>query len=302
VTAPARWAGPPLGPLAVIGVGQIGGSIALAARTAGAITEIVGWSRGAATLRRAVERGIIDRAAPSALEAARGAAVVVLATPVRSLGTLAAEIARGLDADALVIDVGSVKAAAGRAVEAGLASRAACFVGCHPLAGSERFGPDAAAVELFEGRTCVVCPTARTPPDLIDRAERFWRALGAIPYRMDAALHDRVLGAASHLPHVAAYALAGAVGTIDAEGGPAAATALRALVTTSLRDTTRVAASSPAMWRDIFLDNRAEMLPLIDRLLSSIGELRAAIDGDDGARLEACLEAARAARGKIIPG
>jgi prephenate dehydrogenase len=297
VTAPARWVGPPLGPLAVIGVGQIGGSIALAARAAGAVTDIAGYGRDADTLRRAVARGIADRAATSAADAARGAAVVVLATPVRSLGALATEIAPVLREDALVIDAGSVKAAAVRAVEAQIAA----FVGCHPLAGTERFGPDAAAAELFHGRICVVCPTVRTTPELIERAERFWRALGAIPYRMDAELHDRVLGAASHLPHVAAYALAGAVGAIDAEGGPGAA-GLRALVTTSLRDTTRVAASSPAMWRDIFLDNRTEMLPLIDRLAAGVAELRAAIEAGDGARLEAFLQAARAAREAIVPG
>jgi prephenate dehydrogenase len=301
VTGAARWPGPPLGPLAVIGVGQIGGSVALAARAAGAVTEIAGFSRNGDTLRRAVERGIVDRAAASAGEAARGAAVVVLATPVRSLGALAAEIAPALGDDALVIDAGSVKGAAVRAIEDGLGERAARFVGCHPLAGTERFGPDAAAPELFHGRICVVCPTVRTTPELIERAERFWRALGAIPYRMDAGLHDRVLGAASHLPHVAAYALAGAVGAIDAEGGPGAA-GLRALVTTSLRDTTRVAASNPAMWRDIFLDNRTEMLPLIDRLAAGIAELRAAIEAGDGARVEAFLEAARAARQAIVPG
>jgi len=296
-TEPRRWDGPPLGPLAVIGVGQIGGSVALAARAAGAVDAVVGWSRSAHTLRRAADAGIIDRAAPSAREAVRGAAVVVLATPVLSLSPLAAEIAPALGDDALVIDVGSTKRAAVAAVEAHVAR----FVGCHPLAGTERSGPEAASSELFAGRLCIVCPTARTPPELIARAERLWTALGARPLRMDAALHDRVLGAASHLPHVAAYALAAAVGAIDAEGGETSA-ALRALGTTSLRDTTRIAASSPAMWRDIFLDNSAEMLPLIDRLAAAVAELRAAIATGDGARLEAFLEAARVARGKVVPG
>jgi prephenate dehydrogenase len=296
-TEPRRWAGPPLGPLAVIGVGQIGGSFALAARAAGAISEVAGWSRSADTLRRAADAGIVDRAAPSAREAARGAAVVVLATPVLSLGPLAEEIAPALRDDALVIDVGSTKRAAVTAVEAHVAR----FVGCHPLAGTERSGPEAATSELFAGRLCIVCPTARTPPDLIARAERLWTAIGARTLRMDAALHDRVLGAASHLPHVAAYALAAAVGAIDAEGGETSA-ALRALGTTSLRDTTRIAASSPAMWRDIFLDNRAEMLPLIDRLVAAIAELRAAVAAGDGAHVEAFLEAARVARGKVVSG
>jgi prephenate dehydrogenase len=293
----ARWDGPPLGPLAVIGVGQIGGSVALAARAAGVVTDVVGWSRSAETLRRAGDAGIVNRAAPSAREAARGAAVVVLATPVLSLGALAAEIAPALRDDALVIDVGSTKRAAVAAVE----SHVARFVGCHPLAGTERSGPDAATAELFAGRLCIVCPTVRTPPELVALAERFWTAIGARPLRMDAALHDRVLGAASHLPHVAAYALCAAVGAIDAEGGETSA-ALRALGTTSLRDTTRVAASSPAMWRDIFLDNRAEMLPLIDHLAAAVAELRAAIAAGDGAHLEAFLEAARVARGKVVSG
>jgi prephenate dehydrogenase len=293
----ARWPGAPLGPLAVIGVGQIGGSVALAARAAGAITEVVGWSRSAETVRRAVELGVADRGAATAREAVGGAAVVVLATPVRSLGTIAEEIAPALRPDALVMDVGSVKAAAIRAVEAHIAR----FVGCHPLAGTERFGPDAAAAELFEGRHCVICPTAQTPADALDLAERFWATLGARPLRLDALLHDQVLGAASHLPHVAAYALSAVVGGLEGAGG-AAAQALRTLTTTSLRDTTRVAASSPAMWRDILLDNRAEVLPLIDRLQAAIGELRAAIDAGDADRLETFLTAARDARGRIVSG
>jgi prephenate dehydrogenase len=298
-----RFAGGPLGRMAVIGLGQIGGSIALAAREAGAVSGVTGWSRTPETVRRAAELGIVDAGAPSAREAAAGAAVVVLATPVGSLGAVAAEIAPALAPGALVIDAGSVKARAIDTVEAALAAGGAdagWFVGCHPLAGTERFGPDAAAPELFRGRHCVICPSPRTRPEALALAERLWAALGAEPLRMEAALHDRVLGAASHLPHVAADALAGVLGGLEAEAATAAG--LRKLPTTSLRDTTRVAASSPAMWRDIFLDNRAEVLPLIDRLQSAIAELRAAIESGDGARLEASLEAARAARGRIVPG
>jgi prephenate dehydrogenase len=298
MTPAVRWDGPPLGPLAVIGVGQIGGSVALAARAAGAVTEVVGWSRSAATVDRAHELRIVDRGAPSAREAARGAAVVVLATPVRSLGAIAAEIAPALRADTLVIDVGSVKAAAVRAVEAGL-DGAGRFVGCHPLAGTERFGPEAAAAELFDGRICVICPGERTPADAVALAERLWVAMRAVPLRMDAGQHDRVLGAASHLPHIAAYGLAAAIGGLERDGDAGLVDALRRLATTSLRDTTRVAASSPAMWRDIFIDNRGEMLPLIDRLRAAIGELRAAIEAGDADRLEALLTAAQATRARI---
>jgi prephenate dehydrogenase len=295
--AAGRWTGTPLGPLAVIGVGQIGGSVALAARAAGAITSVAGWSRSAVTMTLAAERGIVDHLAGSAREAVRGAAVVVLATPVRSLGALAEEIAPALRPDALVMDVGSVKETAITAVEAHVAR----FVGCHPLAGTERFGPDAASAELFAGRRCIICPTPRTPAGLVDAAADFWRALGAVPHRMDAALHDRVMGAVSHLPHVAAYALAGTLGALEARGGDVAG-ALPALTTTSLRDTTRIAASSAAMWRDIFLDNRAAVLPLIDELQIAIAELRAAIAADDAVRLQQLLETARLARNKIVTG
>ena len=210
-----RWSGTPIGRLAVMGAGQIGGSVALAARAAGAVTDVVAWSRTREKLERAVALGIIDRAAPSAAEAARGAALIVLAAPVRSLGDLAAEIAPALAAGAVVIDVGSVKAAAIAAVEPKLPPGA--FVACHPVAGTERVGPDAASPLLFEGKKCVICPTARSAETAVATIERLWSAMGAEPVRMDAQLHDRVLGAGSHLPHVAAYTLAAALGGLPAD-------------------------------------------------------------------------------------
>jgi prephenate dehydrogenase len=294
-TAPTRWTAPPLGRLAVVGVGQIGGSVALAARAAGAVSDVVGFGRSAETLARALSLGIIDRVAASPAEAAHGAALVVLATPVGSLGSVAAAVAPALGPEALVLDVGSIKAAAIRAVAPHLP--AARFVACHPLAGTERFGPDAASAALFDGRPCVICPTAETSTAAVATVERLWAAMGAQPLRMDAALHDRVLGAASHLPHVAAYALAAALGRQPAE----LTEALRRLATTSLRDTTRVAASSPEMWRDILLDNRAELLPLIDALAGEIAGLRAAVASGDGARLLALLDGGKNGRDRIVP-
>ena len=288
------WTGPPLGRLAVIGVGQIGGSVALAARAAGAVTEVVGFSRSAETMREARQLGIIDRAASTAALAVQGAGVIVLATPVRSLGGIAKQIASAIDARALVFDVGSVKVAALRALEPVLPR--GVFIACHPLAGTERAGPDSASAGLFEGRRCVVCPTVHTDVDRLELARRLWTAMGAEVVLLDAALHDRVLGAASHLPHIAAYALAAAAGGVDA----AVLDEMAHLPTTSLRDTTRVAASSPAMWRDIFLDNRTEMLPLIDRLLAEIQALRAAIDAGDDGRLDALLVQAKARRDRLV--
>jgi prephenate dehydrogenase len=282
--------------MAVIGVGQIGGSVALGARVAGAVTEVVAWSRTRDKLERAQALGIIDRAARSTAEAARGAAVVVLATPVRSLGEAAAAIARELDEGALVFDVGSVKAAAIASVEPKL--RPGAYVPCHPIAGTERVGPDAASPLLFEGKRCVICPTPRSNEQAVATVERLWTALGAEPVRMTAQLHDRVFGAGSHLPHVAAYSLAAALGQL----APDVIEGLRRLPTSSLRDTTRVAASSPAMWRDIFLDNRSEVLPLIDALASCVQELRAAVAAGDADRIEKLLVAGKAGRDRVVGG
>jgi len=296
VSAQRRWSGAPLGRMAVIGVGQIGGSVALGARVAGAVTEVVAWSRTRDKLERAQALGIIDRAARSTAEAARGAGVVVLATPVRSLGEAATAIARELDAGALVFDVGSVKAAAIASVEPKLPPGA--YVACHPIAGTERVGPDAASPLLFEGRRCVICPTPRSNEQNVATVERLWTALGAEPVRMTAQLHDRVFGAGSHLPHVAAYSLAAALGQL----APDVIEGLRRLPTSSLRDTTRVAASSPAMWRDIFLDNRSEILPLIESLASCVNELRAAVAAGDAERIEKLLLAGKAGRDRVVGG
>ncbi|HVR62611.1 MAG TPA: prephenate dehydrogenase/arogenate dehydrogenase family protein [Polyangia bacterium] len=292
------WNGAPVGRLAVIGVGQIGGSVALAARATGAVGEVVGYARSAETLQRAQALGIIDRAAPSAGEAARGAALVVLATPVRSLAALAAAIAPSLAAEAVVFDVGSVKAPVLRAVEPILSAAAASFVACHPVAGTERAGPEAASATLFDARPCVLCPTAVTSAAALALVTRLWRAFGCEVLTMDASVHDRVLGACSHLPHAAAYALAAAVGAAD----PAVQEQIGKLMTTSLRDTTRVAASNPAMWRDILLDNGGEVLPALDRLLGELGRLRAAIAAGDGDGLEKLLAAGKQSRDRLIPG
>jgi prephenate dehydrogenase len=281
--------------MAVVGVGQIGGSVALAARAAGAVTEVVGWSRNAETVDRARLLGIVDRAAASRAEVARGAALIVLATPVRSLGEVAREIAGALEEGAIVFDVGSVKGTAIRQVEKHLPPGA--FVACHPLAGTERFGPDAASPLLFEGRRCVICPSEKSREEAVATIEALWTAMGAEPVRMDAALHDRVLGAGSHLPHVAAYALAGVMGGLP----PDVVEGLTKLPTSSLRDTTRVAASSPTMWRDILLDNRAEIVPLVERLRADLEALRAAIDAGDADRIEALLTAGKSGRDRIIP-
>jgi len=283
-------------PLALLGTGYIGGSVALAARRAG-VARVVGYDPDPAAAAVARERGVIDEAAASPEQAVAGAALVVLAAPVGSLGTLAGRIAGAVSTGALVIDVGSVKGAVVRAVEAAMPTGQ--FVGCHPMAGNERSGPGAADGELFRDRLCFLCPGPLAADAAVARAGAFWRALGARVLTIAPEPHDAAMAAVSHLPHVAAFALAASLAEQLpglAQAGPAAA------MTTSLRDTTRIAASSPAVWRDIFLENRAPLLPLARALEGQVTALRKAIEDGDGPALEALLETGRATREALAKG
>lgn len=279
----------------MLGLGQMGGSLALAGRAAGMWSEVVGFGRRPESLERARARGICDRVTTSATDAVAGADVVVLSTPLRSVPAVVDAVAGAIGRHALVIDVGSVKGTAARDIEARLPPEIA-FVACHPLAGTERFGPDAASADLYRGRRCIICPTPRATAPALDRARALWRAVGAEVVELPADLHDQVMAAVSHLPHVASYALAGALGHLPAPIEEAA----RRLPTTSLRDTTRIAASDSGMWRDIFLENAAALLPLIDGLVGQVSELREAIAAGDGARIVAALDAGRAARARLL--
>jgi cyclohexadieny/prephenate dehydrogenase len=285
----------PRGTLALLGVGYLGGSVALAARAADLARRVVGYDPDPAALAQGRERGILDQTAASPGAAVQGAALVVLAGPVASLGELARRIASQVPENALVIDVGSVKAPVVAAVESALPSGR--FVGCHPLAGTERSGPGASEETLFRDRICFICPGPRASAAAIAEATAFWAALGARVLRLAPEPHDAVMAAVSHLPHVAAFALAasltGCLPLLDAHG-PAAAP------TTSLRDTTRIAASSPRVWRDILLENRTHLLPLVRALEGRVSALRAAIEAGDGGALEAELTAGRACRDRLV--
>jgi prephenate dehydrogenase len=288
---------PSFSPLALLGTGYIGGSVALAARRAGVAARVIGYDQEPAAAATARERGIVDETTATPEEAVAGAALVVLAAPVGSLGALAGRIARAVSPDALVIDVGSVKSAVVAAVEAAMPTGR--FVGCHPIAGNERSGPSAADPALFRDRLCFVCPGGRASPAAVEQATAFWQALGARVLPIAPEPHDAAMAAVSHLPHVAAFALAASLSERLPElqkGGPAGAS------TTSLRDTTRIAGSSPAVWRDIFLENRAHLLPLVRALEGQVAAVRAAIEANDSRALEALLATGRAAREALTKG
>lgn len=280
---------------ALLGVGYMGGSLMLAARRAGCVEEVTGFDLDPAAGLPAMAKGVVDAMAPTPAAAVQAANLVVLAAPVGSLPGLAAAVAPHLSPGALVIDLGSVKGSVIEAVRSVLPA-AVSFVGCHPLAGREASGVAASDPDVYDGKPCLICADAAATAD-VERAFAFWAAVGSKPVKADARAHDAFMAAASHLPHVAAFALAHALGAQAealAQAMPAGASP------TSLRDTTRIAASSPAVWRDIFVANRQQLLPLVDALAASVAALRDAIAAEDESTLQAFLVAARASRRMLI--
>lgn len=275
----------------------MGGSLALAARRAGLAATVVGYDPSPEAGAVALRRGIVDRMAASPDEAVAGARVVVLAAPVRGLAPLARSIEAAVAPDAVVIDIGSVKAPVIAAIEAtALAGR---FVGCHPLAGTEASGPQSADQDLYAQKPCFVCPGPRSDGRTVEAAEAFWRGVGASVLRLDAAAHDQFMAAASHLPHVAAFATAA---SLSEQADMLSARIPPSFPPTSLRDTTRVAASNPAVWRDILLENRGYLLPLVRGLEARLGDLRRALETEDPTALEALLAEGRACRRRVVGG
>lgn len=273
--------------VAIAGVGLIGGSLALAARAAGLIGEVVGYGRTEANLQTAKRRGIVDRYSLDAAEAARGADLLLLAVPVNAIGAVAQACAPVLRADAIVTDVGSVKATVIEQVE-GVLPPGIAFVGAHPIAGTEHSGAGAAFAELFQGSRCIITPGRSAAPPAVAKIRALWEGVGMRVDEMDAARHDQVLAWVSHLPHALAFSAVNAVLDTDP--------ALEQFAGSSFRDLTRVGASSVDMWSDIFLANAVQVDGAIVRFIAALEELRRAIAGGDEAQLRSRLERARRAR------
>jgi len=272
----------------IVGTGLIGGSLAGALRRAGIVERVVGIDAAAAP--RALALGLVDET--GGWDAVSDADLVILAVPVRATVEVLVELAPFLDAKALVTDVGSTKTSVLTAVSSNLASPSR-FVGGHPLAGTEKSGPEAALPSLFEGRRCVLTPTDETDPAAVESCSALWRTVGAVVQIMSPADHDRVLGLVSHLPHAVAFALAAAVGA-GISGSQAG------LYGGGFLDTTRIAASNPAMWRDVLLANRAAVLDALGRFEDELGQLRAAIALSDGEAIEAAVARAHSGRARVL--
>jgi cyclohexadieny/prephenate dehydrogenase len=283
--------------IAVIGCGLIGGSLARAARLAGVAGAIVIAEQGPAKAR-VEELRLGDRVTSDLCEAVKDADLVVFATPVRAIGPAAGIAARCYKPGATITDVGSVKGAVGQALRASAPSTVFVIPG-HPIAGTEHSGPDSGFAELFENRWTILTPANDPAPAYqaaVDRLARFWTALGAKVETMDEQHHDLVLAVTSHLPHLIAYNIVGTAADLE----EVTQTEVMKYSAGGFRDFTRIAASDPVMWRDVFLTNKDAVLEILGRFLDDLHSLSRAIRWDDGDKLQALFSRTRAIRRGII--
>ena len=267
--------------ITVFGVGLIGGSFAAALKAAGAVGEVVGAGRRRETLERALALGLIDRIAENPADAVRDCDLVLLAAPVAQTGPILASIASHLAPRTTVSDAGSTKCDVINAARAVLGDRIGQFVPGHPVAGGELHGPEAAKADLYQAKNVILTPLAENDAERVALVRAAWETCGARVRDMPSPQHDRLLASVSHLPHMLAYALVAQIAGADDSG-------LRFdFAGAGFRDFTRIAASSPEMWRDIALANRDALLIELDGYDAVLKNLRGMIAAGDGAALEA---------------
>ena len=281
--------------LALIGIGLIGSSIALAARRQGLVDVISISTRKAETLEEARDLKLGDIYTLDAAEAVRGADLVIICTPVGAYETVIKTVAPALEPGAIVSDVGSVKGHVVKTLQPHLPANVS-FIPGHPIAGTEHSGPSAGFAELFAGRWCVLTPGPEVDPVHTEKLAAFWRAMGSQVEAMDAAHHDMVLAITSHIPHLIAYNIVGTVADLEA----ATQSEVIKFSASGFRDFTRIAASDPVMWRDIFLTNRDAVLEMLGRFSEDLSALQRSVRMGDGPALEAMFTRTRAIRRSII--
>jgi len=272
---------PLFGKVVIVGVGLIGGSFARALRHAGAVRTLSGVGRSPEVMARALALGIVDEVAASPAEAMRGADLVLIAAPVAQTGRVLASLLPFLEPGTIITDAGSTKSDVVAAARAALGERVNQFVPGHPIAGRETNGPDAAIVDLYVGKKAVLTPLPENSDADVERVAAAWRTCGAIIHRLTPQEHDTVFASVSHLPHLLAYAL------VDDIARKPHADLLFQYAASGFRDFTRIAGSSPEMWRDISLSNQAALLGELDAYLAQLTGLRAMLAGGDGAAIEA---------------
>jgi cyclohexadieny/prephenate dehydrogenase len=284
----------PFARVAIIGMGLIGSSLARAVREAMPTVQLTVSDASAAVRERVAELGIADDVADGAGAAVVDADLVILCVPVGAMAEVAAEIGPELAPDTVVSDVGSVKESVLKVLGAALPG--VHVIPAHPVAGTEKSGPDAGFSSLFKGRWCIITPPPRADEVMVERLSEFWRRLGAKVELMDAPHHDRVLAVTSHLPHLIAYSIVGTASDLE----QVTKAEVIKYSAGGFRDFTRIAASDPVMWRDVFLNNREAVLELLGRFTEDLVALQRAIRWGEGDTLENLFTRTRAIRHQVI--
>src|SRR5215831_6466952 len=289
-------AGAPLyGRVALIGLGLIGSSLARAMRRGQLAGHIAGHARSERTRSKALELGFVDSVHADAAAAVAGADLVVVCTPLGTYAAIGAAIGPHLKAGATLSDVGSVKQAVIRDLGPHVPEHVH-FVPGHPIAGTEHSGPESGFAELFQGRWCILTPPAGTDAAAVERLAELWRRCGSMIEIMEAAHHDQVLAITSHLPHLIAYCIVGTVTGVE----EATQKEVIKFSASGFRDFTRIAASDPVMWRDVFLNNRESVLDVLQRFSEDLTVLQRAIRWGEGDKLQDLFTRTRAIRRSII--
>jgi cyclohexadieny/prephenate dehydrogenase len=282
--------------LALLGIGLIGSSVARAARERGGLaTEVIANARTEATLSRVRELGIADRVEIDPARAVEGADCVMLCAPVGAYAALAEAIAPHLAPGCILTDVGSTKQSVLRDV-APFVPPGVHFVPAHPVAGTEFSGPDSGFATLFEGRWCLLTPPAGVAPEAVERIAEFWRRCGSMVTSMDVDHHDRVLAIVSHLPHLIAFTICGTADDLEGESRQQ----VLQFAASGFRDFTRIAASDPVMWRDVFLNNREALLEMLARFMEDAQAMARAVRWGDAAYIEDRIHRGRKIRRSLI--
>jgi cyclohexadieny/prephenate dehydrogenase len=286
---------PIFGRICLVGLGLIASSVAWACKREGLAREIVGTARSPETMKRAMELGFVDRIVDDPAEAVRDADLVMLCTPLSTFGMLAEKICPALKPGAILTDAGSVKEAVVRDVGP-FVPIGVHFIPGHPIAGTEHSGPDAGFADLFKGRWCILTPSPNTDPEALAQLSAFWAGMGAMIEVMEPDHHDKVLAITSHLPHLIAYTIVGtAVGLEESTKED-----VIKFSASGFRDFTRIAASDPTMWRDIFLANREATLEMCQRFSEDLTALQRAIRWGESDKLLELFSRTRAIRRGII--
>jgi len=285
----------PFDHVALIGLGLIGSSLGHVIKRHGLARRVSGTARSAETRETAMRIGFVDDVHEDPADCVRGADLVVLCTPVGTFGTLAEQIAPALAPGAIITDAGSVKCSVIDAVKPHL-SEGVHFIPGHPIAGTEYSGPESGFAELFEGRWCILTPLPDTDDDALARLKAFWEACGSEVEIMTPEHHDLVLAITSHLPHLIAYNIVGTASDLET----VTEKEVIKFSASGFRDFTRIAASDPVMWRDIFMNNREAVLEMLGRFTEDLATLQRAIRWGDGEALEELFTRTRAVRRSII--